>query len=174
MIHTAVGGMKTRFIYKGKNPTVLVVASSKRSEQSFMEAYIGLLSKEENQQVYVIDKPVWEVKPKGTYSEDYFYVGLGNKFLENIIIPVQDETKLDIYKLKGYQLIKVPMDFKQNAIEDLNRMLTDYAGISTFASNKFLSAARLSDIIDNTKMQAMYIFEYLKLNNLVIFIIISL
>lgn len=150
MIHTAVGGMKTRFIYKGKNPTVLVVASSKRSEQSFMEAYIRLLSKEENQQVYVIDKPVWEVKPKGTYSEDFFYVGLGNKFLENIIIPVQDETKLDIYKLKGYQIIKVPINFKQNAIEDLNRMLTDYAGISTFASNKFLSASRLSDIIDNT------------------------
>ena len=40
MIDTAIGGMFTRFIYKGKNPTMLIVASSKRSEQSFMENYI--------------------------------------------------------------------------------------------------------------------------------------
>ena len=45
MIDTAIGGMLTRFIHKGKNPTMLVVASSKRSEQSFMEEYIKTLSK---------------------------------------------------------------------------------------------------------------------------------
>ena len=81
MIDTAIGGMMTRFVHGGKNPTMLVVASSKRSEQSFMEEYIKTLSKTDGNNVYVVDKPVWEVKPKGTYSEEKFLVGLGNKYL---------------------------------------------------------------------------------------------
>ena len=36
MIDTAIGGMKTRFIVNGKNPTLLILASSKRSEKSFL------------------------------------------------------------------------------------------------------------------------------------------
>jgi len=43
MIDTAIGGMLTRFVHEGKNPTMLCVASSKRSEQSFMEEYIKTL-----------------------------------------------------------------------------------------------------------------------------------
>ena len=40
MIDTAIGGMKTRFIYQGKNPTLLLLASSKRSEKSFLEEHM--------------------------------------------------------------------------------------------------------------------------------------
>jgi hypothetical protein len=98
MIDTAIGGMFTRFIYGGKNPTMLVVASSKRSEQSFMEEYIKTLSKTNPEKTLVVDKPVWEVKPKGTYSDEIFYVGLGNKFLESIVIPDEDRNNLDFYK----------------------------------------------------------------------------
>ena len=112
MIDTAIGGMFTRFIHNGKNPTMLVVASSKRSEQSFMEEYIKTLSKTEGNTTLVIDKPVWEVKPKGTYSDETFYIGLGNKFLESIVIPDEDYDKLDLYKDRGYQIIEAPVDFK--------------------------------------------------------------
>lgn len=58
MIDTAIGGMKTRFIHKGKNPTMLVVASSKRSEQSFMETYIRTLSETQSENTLIVDKPV--------------------------------------------------------------------------------------------------------------------
>ena len=98
MIDTAIGGMFTRFIHAGKNPTILAVASSKRSEQSFMEEYIKTLSKTSAGSTLVIDKPVWEVKPKGTYSNETFFIGLGNKFLESIVIPDSDIDKLDFYK----------------------------------------------------------------------------
>ncbi len=40
MIDTALGGMITRFTYKGKRPTLLCLASSKRSEKSFLEEHI--------------------------------------------------------------------------------------------------------------------------------------
>lgn len=148
MIDTALGGMSTRFIHDGKNPTLLVVASSKRSEQSFMESYIKLLAENEKDNTLVVDKPVWEVKPKGTYKDEYFYIGLGNKFLDNVVIPDSDINILDTYKEKGYKIVKAPIDFRSKALEDLERMLCDYAGISSFSSNKYMSATIINDCIN--------------------------
>lgn len=146
MIDTAKGGMKTRFIYQGKNPTLLCVASSKRSEQSFMESYIRDLEGDSN--VLIIDKPVWEVKPKGTYSEEMFLVGLGNKFLPNIVIPREAYKDLTPYTLKGYRLIEIPIDFEKDARgEGLDRVLCDYAGISSFATNKFIAPEFVQDCV---------------------------
>lgn len=140
MIDTAVGGMVTRFIHNGKNPTMLVVASSKRSEQSFMEEYIKTLSESEGTNVYVVDKPVWEVKPEGTYGEDIFYVGLGNKYLSSIVIPDEDVNLLDLYRTKGYKILEVPRFFRAKFLEDIERNLCDIAGISTTSLNKYMSA----------------------------------
>ena len=148
MIDTAIGGMFTRFIHNGKNPTMLVVASSKRSEQSFMEEYIKTLSKTDESNTYVIDKPVWEVKPKGTYSDKFFYVGLGNKYLENIVIPDEDYNNLTLYKERGYKIIEVPIDFKAKFLEDIDRNLCDFAGISSASSNKYMSAQIIMDCIN--------------------------
>ena len=148
MIDTAIGGMFTRFIHNGKNPTMLVVASSKRSEQSFMEEYIKTLSKTEGNTTYVVDKPVWEVKPRGTYSNDIFYVGLGNKYLENLVIPDEDKDKLHLYKERGYKIIEVPVDFKAKFLEDIDRNLCDFAGISSASSNKYMSAQIIMDCIN--------------------------
>lgn len=148
MIDTAIGGMFTRFIHNGKNPTMLIVASSKRSEQSFMEHYIRTLTKVEGSNVYVVDEAVWNIKPKGTYKEETFYIGLGNKYLENIIIPDEDYDNLDIYKERGYKIISAPIDFKEKFIEDIDRGLCDFAGISTASSNKYMSAQMVSETID--------------------------
>lgn len=148
MIDTAIGGMFTRFIHNGKNPTMLVVASSKRSEQSFMEEYIKTLSETDGTNTYVVDKPVWEVKPKGTYSDEIFYVGLGNKYLENIVIPDADFDNLTPYKERGYKIIEVPIDFKAKFLEDIDRNLCDFAGISSASSNKYISAQIVMDCIN--------------------------
>lgn len=148
MIDTAIGGMMTRFVHGGKNPTMLVVASSKRSEQSFMEEYIKTLSHTEGHNTLVIDKPVWEVKPAGTYSEQKFYVALGNKFLESLVIPDDEINNLDKYKEKGYKILEVPIDFKAKFIEDIERNLCDFAGISSSSLNKYMSAQAVKEIIN--------------------------
>ena len=148
MIDTAIGGMFTRFIHKGKNPTMLAVASSKRSEQSFMEQYIKILPEKDGNNTLVVDKPVWEVKPKGTYSDKIFYVGLGNKFLESIVIPDTDADKLDLYKEKGYKILEVPVDFKSKFLEDIERGLCDFAGVSSSSLSKYMSASIVSECIN--------------------------
>ena len=148
MIDTAIGGMFTRFIYQGKNPTVLAVASSKRSEQSFMEEYIKTLAKTSANTTLVIDKPVWEVKPKGTYSDQIFYLALGNKFLESLVIPDDDINNLDNYRARGYQILEVPLDFKAKFLEDIERNLCDFAVISSSSMNKYMSGQIVSDCIN--------------------------
>lgn len=150
MIDTAIGGMFTRFIHNGKNPTMLVVASSKRSEQSFMEEYIKTLSKTQGNTTMVVDKPVWEVKPRGTYSDETFFIALGNKFLESMVIPDDDIKNLDKYKERGYTILEAPVDFKSKFLEDIDRNLCDFAGISSAASSKYMSGQVVSDCIDTT------------------------
>ena len=155
MIDTAMGGMLTRFIHNGKNPTVLTVASSKRSEQSFMEQYIKTITETEGQKAIVIDKPVWEVKPKGTYGEEIFHVGLGNRYLSSIVIPDEDEDKLDSYREKGYKILDVPRFFRAKFLEDIDRNLCDIAGISSSSLNKYMSSEAVMATIDETFLNPM-------------------
>lgn len=150
MIDTAIGGMATRFIYNGKNPTMLVVASSKRSEQSFMEEYIRLLSQTEGGSTMVIDKPVWEIKPKGTYSDQTFFLALGNKFLESMVIPKEDNNNLDSYRNRGYKILEVPIDFRSKFLQDMDRTLCDFAGISSSSTGKYMSGQVVADCINET------------------------
>ena len=107
MMDTAIGGMKTRFIHNGKNPTILVLASSKRTEKSFLEEHMRKKLKEEDESVIIIDEPVWNIKPKDTYSGKTFYVAQGNRFLVSEII-TDNDTDLKSWEDKGYNILKVP------------------------------------------------------------------
>lgn len=144
-IDTAIGGMKTRFVFKGKNPTLLCLASSKRSDKSFLEEHMRKKLKSEKDNVYISDGSVWEVKPKGTYSEETFRIGLGNKFLQSIVIP--DEEPSEPYIAKGYKIIEAPIDFKADFIDDIDRALCDFAGISSSSITKYINGASVNQII---------------------------
>ena len=146
MIDTAIGGMKTRFIHKGKNPTLLVLASSKRSEKSFLEEHMKKKLKSEQENVLIVDKPVWEVKPKGTYSEETFKVALGNKFLVSQVIP--ENADVNTYIEKGYKIIEPPIDFRPNFLDDIERALCDYAGISSSEISKYISGPAWKEVIN--------------------------
>ena len=58
MIDTAIGGMKTRFIVKGKNPSLLILASSKRSEKSFLEQHMKKKLESDKENVLIVDEAV--------------------------------------------------------------------------------------------------------------------
>lgn len=144
-IDTAIGGMKTRFVFKGKNPTLLCLASSKRSDKSFLEEHMRKKLKSEKDNVYISDGSVWEVKPKGTYSEETFRIGLGNKFLQSVVIP--DEEPSEPYIAKGYKIIEAPIDFKADFIDDIDRALCDFAGISSSSITKYINGASVNQIV---------------------------
>ena len=153
MIDTAIGGMKTRFVHKGKNPTMLILASSKRSDKSFLEEHMKKKLKSEKTNVYISDGSVWEVKPKGTYKDETFAVAVGNKFLTSIILPEGADEKE--YRLKGYvKIIHPPIDFKADFIDDIDRALCDFAGISSSSLTKYISGQAVSEVINTTLQNA--------------------
>lgn len=162
MIDTAIGGMKTRFVHKGKNPTLLVLASSKRSDKSFLEEHMKKKLKSEKGNVYISDGSVWEVKPEGTYSKETFRVGLGNKFLQSIVIP--DDEPSDLYILKGYKIIEVPIDFRADFLDDIDRALCDFAGISSSSITKYISGQAVQEIVSN-RIQNPFQREILEIGN---------
>lgn len=161
MIDTAIGGMKTRFIKDGKNPTLLILASSKRSEKSFLEEHMKKKVQNEGENVLIVDEPVWNVKPKGTYSEKTFRVALGNKYLQSQIIPDNDTND---WEDKGFKVINVPVDFKPDFQDDIDRALCDFAGISSSEINKYISGTALADCISDD-IQNPFTREILEIGN---------
>ena len=148
LIDTAIGGMKTRFVYKGINPTLLILSSSRRSEKSFLEEHMKKKLEHEKENVYISDGSVWQVKPEGTYKKETFKVAIGNKFLQSLVIP--DNEDYHIYEEKGYKILDVPADFKSDFLDDIDRALCDFAGISSSEISKYINANAVKEIITDT------------------------
>lgn len=163
MIDTAIGGMKTRFVHKGKNPTLLCLASSKRSDKSFLEEHMKKKLESEKENVYVSDGSVWDVKPEGTYSEETFKVAVGSKFLASQIIP-EDDDELT-WRAKGYtKILNVPVDFKADFIDDIDRALCDFAGISSSSITKYIKGEAVTELVTNA-IQNPFQTEILEISN---------
>lgn len=162
MVDTALGGMKTRFIVGGKNPTLMTLASSKRSEKSFLEQHMKDKLKSEKENVIIVDEPVWKVKPKGTYSDETFKVALGNKFLQSQVI--SDDEDENTWLSKGYKILNVPIDFKANFIDDIDRALCDFAGISSSDISTYINGANLFETI-HEEYQNPFMNDVLEIGN---------
>lgn len=147
MIDTAVGGMKTRFTHRGRNPGIVILASSKRSEKSFLEEHMKKKSLSEGDNTLIVDEAVWDIKPEGTYSNKKFHVAVGNRFLTSEVID-DNVTDLTPFRDKGYRIIEVPVDLRPDFIDDIDRALCDYAGISSSDLSTYISGVRLSECKD--------------------------
>ena len=144
MIDTALGGMKTRFTNRGKNPTLLVLASSKRSDKSFLEEHMRKKIETDHENTIIVDEPVWNIRPASEYSGKRFNVAVGNKFLVSEVIP--DGVDAKPYIDRGFNVISVPVEYKASFIEDMDRSLCDYAGISSTLLSKYISGERFQSI----------------------------
>ena len=154
LVNTASTRMQSRFMKGEKNPTILVVASSKRTEQSYMESFIEGKKKSENKTTLIIDEPQWVIRTDKD-SKNKFKVAIGNKFLSSEIVPLNHTEKdLEIYRNRGYTLLDVPMGYYESFTEDIEVALTDIAGISTSNSNRYISGPRIVAIKDSNYQNA--------------------
>jgi hypothetical protein len=67
---------------------LLVLASSKRSEKSFLEVHTKKKLETEGDNLLVVDEPVWNIRPKTDYSGRIFYVAQGNKYLSSEVLDI--------------------------------------------------------------------------------------
>lgn len=146
LVNTAVARMQSRFMKNDVNPTILVLASSKRTEQSYMETFIESKKQNESKTTLVVDEPQWVIRADKNTAQK-FKVAIGNKFLSSEVIPLTaTENDIAIYRDRGYQIIEVPMGYYENFIDDIDIALTDIAGIATTSSSRYISGPRIAEV----------------------------
>ena len=132
--------MKSRFMRGTYLPTLNIIASSKNSEQSFLEDFINTKKKNESSTTLIVDEPQWVVDSRKD-SPEKFYVAIGNKFLANELLPLKAPKELiDEYRAKGYTMLEVPIGYRENFEDNIDGALTDIAGIATASSLKTVSS----------------------------------
>ena len=130
-------------------PTMNIIASSKDSEQAFMESYIEMKRQNESKTTLIVDEPQWIVRnDKGSPDDPgSFYVAVGNKFLAHELLPVNvTDAEVNAYREKGYFMLKVPPIYREAFEDNIDLALTDNAGISTSSSTRYISGVRLNQI----------------------------
>ena len=164
LINTASMRMKSRFMKGEYNPTLLVIASSKRTEQSYMETFIEQKKQQESKTTLVIDEPMWVIRPDKD-SVNKFKVAIGNKFLANELLPLNvTQEQVDVYRARGYQIIDVPFGFYEDFRDDVDAALMDIAGISTSNTNRYFSGPRIQSVID-TKLNNLFTKDIIEVGN---------
>lgn len=143
LISSASARMQSRFMKNDVNPTIMVLASSKRTEQSFLETWIENKKKNESRTTLIVDEPQWVIRDDKK-SNRTFKVAVGNKFLASEILPLNaTETDASNYRDRGFKIIDVPIGYYENFLDDIDIALTDIAGISTTNLSTYISGERL-------------------------------
>lgn len=146
LVNTASARMQSRFMKGEKNPTLLVLASSKRTDSSYMETFIETKKKQDSKTTKVVDEPQWVIRTDKD-SPNKFKVALGNKFLNSEVLPLNvSEEELRLYRNRGYTILEVPMGYYDNFLDDIDIALTDIAGISVANSNRYFNGPRLAAV----------------------------
>lgn len=146
LVSSASARMQSRFMKGEKNPTILILASSKRTEQSYLETFIDQKKKNESTTTLVVDEPQWVIRTDKD-SPRKFKVALGNKFMDSEILPLEiSDYDLSIYRDKGFKILEVPMGYYENFLDDIDIALTDIAGISTTSLSRYISGVRIAAI----------------------------
>lgn len=146
LVQTAAARMQSRFMKGEKNPTILMLASSKRTEQSYLETFIEQKKRNESKTTLIVDEPQWVIRTDKDSSRK-FKVAIGNKFLNSELLPLNiSDNDLKIYRDKGFKILEVPMGYYENFLEDIDIALTDIAGISTTNLSRYISGQRIAEI----------------------------
>ena len=140
--------MKSRFLRGTYLPTMNIIASSKNSDQSFLEDFIQSKVKNESKNTLIVDEPQWVVDARKDTPEK-FYVAIGNKFLANEVLPMDaPQTLVEEYRARGYSMLKVPIGYRENFVENIDGALMDIAGIATASSLKYISGMKWHECIN--------------------------
>lgn len=141
---------QSRFIVNGETLGKFFLASSKKSEMSFLNTFIK--QKEGDKSVYVADVPVYKAKPKTNYSGVMFKVMVGDAFNPPKILDTSEDEK---NALKGgFRIEEVPVEYIGDYKTDIVGALRDISGISVEGEKRyrlFPTDQFLRDCFDSTQ-----------------------
>ena len=153
---------RSRYLHGGWNHSICFLVSSSTHQGSFTEKRINEGRKDNFEHMCVAAPRLWDVKPKGTYSDKRFYVFGGNENIDPLLLDtiqdvnrvrsalfmplldsnnVEDACKKTMQELKDELIIPIPIDFRKDFENDIIKGLQDIAGYST-APSGFLFSSR--------------------------------
>lgn len=126
---------KSRFTKKGKLPGILFVVSSSRFPDDFTElkAKESVMEGGTDPTIYVYSHSQWSAKTRDTFLEEEFQVLIGSENVRSRILKEGEVAP------EGAQVINVPMDFYNEFDKDVEGSIRDFAGITTLATNPFIT-----------------------------------
>lgn len=130
---------KSRFMKNGTLPGMFCLVSSKRYPGQFTDVKAEEAEEEKAEEkmpsIYVFDKPVWAVKPEGTFSGEWFSIFVGTMTRQPFI--VKEGTLLA--EEDWSQVIDVPVEFKADFERDIISALQDIAGVSSMGRHPYFT-----------------------------------
>ncbi len=156
--------MRSRFLRGTYLPTLNILASSKDSEQSFLEDYIKEKEENDSKTTLIVDEPQWVVDSRKD-SKEKFYVAIGDKLLPNELLPLNPSlTLLSEYEGKGYKLRKVPIGYLEVFRQNLDEAICSIIGIATASTLKYFAGQKLVQAKTDTYRNP-FNFDVIKVGN---------
>lgn len=117
----------SRFIRNGKLLGKMFLVSSKKAQDDFLEVYLDMRKKDDDaDKLYIVDEPLWVVKPNDTYSGKMFQVAYGSKQLTPRV--VEEGEDLEALRQLGYEILDVPVELEPQFRLNIITALQDLAG----------------------------------------------
>ena len=131
--------IESRFLGRGGQvPAHMWLISSKSDDTGWLQGHID--KSRDIDTSLIVEYPIWEVlKCKQIYSGVKFKVFIGDKARDPFIIERPDQ----VIGLPDACIIDVPIEYKQNFINDIFRSLQDLAGTGTWSFRNFISSVEL-------------------------------
>lgn len=148
--NTISARVKGTFRKNGEVLGKIFAISSKRSDSDFMEAYVKeQLEAGAGDHMYVDDKPQWEVLPPSMFSEEKFYIAVGDRHKRGFVVPDNQTFPEALQELRdqGYKLLTPPIDMRSDFIADFDIALRDLAGMSVPGALSFITQEAISRCI---------------------------
>lgn len=129
----------TRFLRRGGVlPAHMWLVSSKSDEQSWLQMHIEKVRGQQN--VKIIEFPIWEVlQEKGIYSGKTFKMFVGDKIRDPFVVERPEKA----IGIDDAFIIDIPIEHRQDFLNDPFRSLQDLAGCGTWSSLLFLPSVEL-------------------------------
>ena len=116
---------ESRFMDQGKLYGMLFLVSSKRYPGQFTDRKEDEAKR--NPHIYVYNRRIWEVKPRGAYSEETFRVFVGDTTRQARFVAPEEVVDDD----DAHLLVDVPIDFRHSFEEDMMASVRDICGMPT-------------------------------------------
>lgn len=119
--------MESRFSRLGRTPGVLVIVSSARDVDDYVEKHVQQRTGQPG--FYHAQFALWDVKPKHNYSGKKFQVAIGTQTKSSVILQEGEEP------FPGAEVIDVPIEHYEAFDTDVDASIRDLAGKPTYGMN---------------------------------------